>query len=286
MLRVGRSSCGFALNEESFQELSAAGIQEIEISLSYNKYADLNYPAVKALADQYGINLWSYHLPFGGLNAMDIASKDEDMRKRSVACWGELIKKGAEIGIQKFIAHPSSEPKAENEDERKRELDQSMRSLQTLAEIAGANGGVIAVENLPRTCLGRTSDEMLLLTSADSRLKICFDTNHLLAEDLYGFLDRIADKIVTLHISDYDFVNERHWLPGEGKVDWKRLYTKLLQSGYNGVWMYEVGSKCPKTIIRDRNLTSADFARNAYEIFNNENLTVMGTPKENLGMWE
>ena len=44
-------------------------------------------------------------------------------------------------------------------------------------------GQVIAVEDLPRTCLGRESSEMLELISVNDKLRVCFDTNHLLQKD-------------------------------------------------------------------------------------------------------
>lgn len=286
MLNIGMSSIAFELNEKSFCELSKAKISSIEISLSYDKTFDQDLKHVKALADKYKIGLWSYHLPFGTPDVLDIASQNEDMRKRSVNCWSELIRAGADIGIKKFIAHPSSEPKADSGDERKFEIERSMRSLAELASVAAEFNATVAVENLPRSCLGRCSDEILQLISADSRLGVCFDTNHLLIESNEQFIDRVKDRIVTVHVSDYDFVNERHWLPGEGKINWQVLYNKLIQAGYNGVWMYEIHSKCPKTIIRDRDLMPSDFFKNADEIFTNKKLTVISRQKEHLGMWE
>ena len=65
-----------------------------------------------------------------------------------------------------------------------------------------------------------------------------------------------------------------HWLPGEGDIPWSELYKALLDVGYTGAWMYEIGPKCPNTILRDRDLTCADFARNAKEIFEGKPLTV------------
>ena len=73
---------------------------------------------------------------------------------------------------------------------------------------------------------------------------------------------------------DYDYIDERHWLPGEGDIPWYDLYKTLLEVGYTGAWMYEISPKCPKTILRDRDLTCADFARNANEIFTGKPLTV------------
>ena len=77
----------------------------------------------------------------------------------------------------------------------------------------------------------------------------------------------MGDKIITTHISDYDFVDEKHWLPGEGKINWQELYKALLDIGYKGPWLYELGFKAPNTISRERDLTCEDFANNAKEIF-------------------
>ena len=53
-------------------------------------------------------------------------------------------------------------------------------------------------------------------------------------------MNAIGSSIVTLHVSDYDFIDERHMLPGEGKVDWKAVIEHLERLDYNGPWMYEV----------------------------------------------
>ena len=95
----------------------------------------------------------------------------------------------------------------------------------------------------------------------------------------------MANKIVTLHVSDYDFINERHWLPGEGKIDWIEFMKKFNTIGYKGVWMYEVSFKAPKSIIRDRDLTFTDFYENAMSLFAGKQPQAIGRPIDNLGMW-
>ena len=112
------------------------------------------------------------------------------------------------------------------------------------------------------TSLNQVAD----LISADDRLRVCFDTNHLLKEQNENFIRRVGDRIVTLHVSDYDRINERHWLPGEGVTDWNGILDALDDVGYNGVWLYEISLQCPNTISRPRDLTPADFARNASEV--------------------
>ena len=277
MLTVGMSSCAFPLTEESFAGLASAGIDCTEISLHYTKHPDIDYKGTERLAKAHGVSLWSYHLPFASPDVLDIASTDEGIRRHTVAYWSELVKKGAEIGIRHFVVHPSSEPKSEGE-AREAEMNAAMTSLAALAECAAREGGVIAVEDLPRSCLGRNTEELQHLLSADARLRVCFDTNHLLLDDNLNFVERLGDKIVTLHVSDYDFVDEKHWLPGEGRVDFHALYAALLRAGYTGPWMYELGLAAPKTILRPRTLTFADFRANADAIFAGNAPAVLGTP--------
>ncbi|MBQ1186948.1 MAG: sugar phosphate isomerase/epimerase [Clostridia bacterium] len=274
MLKVGMSSCAFPLTEESFKGLKEAGISDIEISLAYDKYEGLDIAAVKKLADQNGVNIWSYHLPFSGPWTCDIASHEASVRSKTVDYWSDLIRKAADVGIDKFVVHPSSEPKPEDS-ERETFINYSKENLDLLAEFAAKQGAVIAVEDLPRTCLGRTADEIADLISVNDKLRVCFDTNHLLIDDNLSFAEKLGSKIVTIHASDYFFVDECHWLPGEGEVDWHALYNKLVEKGYNGVWMYEVGMGSPKTLTRSRRLDFSDFYNNATEIMTGKPLTVV-----------
>ena len=113
-----------------------------------------------------------------------------------------------------------------------------------------------------------------------------------LVDDLTVEKEELTAQMVALQkdyetlSSDYDDINERHWLPGEGKVDWTALYNALREVGYNGVWMYELGQSCPKTILRDRDLTFPDFYENAMSVFVGEKPRVYSRPKPNLGWWE
>ena len=148
--------------------------------------------------------------------------------------------------------------------ERAEKLACSRESLNQLADFAAECGAVICVEDLPRSCLGNSSDEILELISVNDKLRVCLDTNHLLKEDNVDFIRRVGNKIETLHISDYDYVDENNW-----------TFETFALLNYQGVWMYEIGFKCPDSIKRSRDLKCADFARNAREIFNNESLTVI-----------
>ncbi|MBQ9116836.1 MAG: sugar phosphate isomerase/epimerase [Clostridia bacterium] len=281
-MKIGLSSCGKTLCAETFKNYSDAGIKHIEISEGKSGTAALPWESLQLWAEEYEVTLWSLHLPFSPFSEIDISSPE--LGDRTVNYYLELIKKGSSIGIHNFILHPSGEPIAENC--RAERMACAKKGLSRLAELIAPLGATVCVENLPRTCLGRDSSDMLELLSAHPDLRSCFDTNHLLSEDPVEYINRVGDRIVTLHVSDYDLLNERHWLPGEGVTDFHAIISALSRVGYEGPWLYELGFTAPSSIIRPRNLTYGDFVRNANELISGQAPTVIGTPVKGLTSWK
>ncbi|MBE6577963.1 MAG: sugar phosphate isomerase/epimerase [Ruminococcaceae bacterium] len=264
MYKVGLSSSAFSLDEATFKRLAESGIEATELSMPLDAHLSLNHKEVLELSQRYGVKLWSYHLPFFPFKKIDISSLDPELRKNAIELYSTLIAKAADIGIDKFVLHPSGEPIAD--EDREERIKYSMQNIDFLAELAHRHGARIAVEDLPRSCIGSTVDELARLVSVNDKLRVCFDTNHLLKDDPVDLVKTLGDRIITLHVSDYDFIDERHWLPGEGLNDWSGIYKSLCEVGYNGIWMYEVPLRS-KTITRSRDLAFTDFYNNAHAIF-------------------
>ncbi len=271
MYKIGLSTCGKVICEDLFRKYSDAGITAMEISTN----REIDYKMIKIWSKKFNVDLWSFHLPFAPFSEIDISNAK--IGKSTINYYEELIKRGSEIGIKRFIVHPSGEPISD--EERSERMKCSKENLAILAETAQRSNAVIAVEDLPRSCLGKNSNEIAELISLHKNLMVCFDTNHLLSENPVDFIHKIGNRIITTHVSDYDFIDERHWLPGEGELDWQAILNAFKEIEYNGVWLYEIGFSCPKTIIRKRDLTCEDFAKNALELFKNKNITVLLSDK-------
>ena len=268
-----------------FDALAKAGVACVEISLPGADYPAYPYAECARRARDAGIDIRSFHLPFYTDETVDPASLDSAILRRTAELHRHYLEVAAEMGARFAVVHACLEP-VEDADRAAR-LDISRESMAALAEVGAALGLVVCVENLPRSCLGNSADELLSIVSADPRLRVCFDVNHLLLETHAEFLDAVGPLIATLHISDYDFVNERHWLPGEGKIDWRALADGLDAIGYTDAFTYELGFKGnPKTVARSRDLTPEDFVRNAREIEERRPLTVIGEGGlPNLPLW-
>lgn len=225
---------------ETLLRLKRCDVDAIELSVPCPECDGIPWGELRKNADTAGIEIWSYHLPFS--QEIHIASPDEEHRRHMVDYLKSMIEKACAIGIRRFVIHPSTEPISD--EERPLLMAASKRSLAELAQFADERGAVLCVEDLPRTCLGHTADELLELVSSDSRLRVCFDVNHLCTA--YGtthreFVEKLGHLIVTTHMSDYDFIDEKHFFPGFGMINWKEVIELLEAADYSGPFLYEGG---------------------------------------------
>jgi sugar phosphate isomerase/epimerase len=235
-----------AMNDRSLCALSDAGIHDIELCFPRATYCipySRQAKELHALAKSHGVSVSSIHLPFCDGNP---ASRNEGLREAVITMQRTLMELAAENGTSIAILHPSAEPYGE--EERPHRIELAIDMVARLTDAANACGVTLALENLPRTCLCRSSDEMRAFLDAIPDLRVCFDTNHALIEDNLHYLRAVADRLVTLHVSDYDRIDEKHWLPTEGVNDWGQILRTLEEIGYTGRFLYETVEKTPSVI--------------------------------------
>ena len=279
------TSCVPCADAALFDSFARAGVACAEISMPGRDYAGFPYAECARWARDAGVAIRSFHLPFYTDETVDPASLDADVRRRTAELQAHYVKVAASMGATVAVVHPGLEPVADAE--RAERLARSKESMAALADVGAAEGVTVCVENLPRSCLGNRAAELAQIVAADPRLRVCFDTNHLMGEKHADFLALLGPLIATTHISDYDFTNERHWLPGEGSIDWRALADGLDAIGYADAFNYELDFRGnPKTVARDRDLTPEDIVRNAREIEARAPLTVHGAGGlPDLPMW-
>ena len=278
MRRVGYSLSGKdRLNDETAGTMSAGGVYVLELDMPAEDYPSANLHQTAEIAKRHGIEIASIHLPIAPQHMYDVTNKHATAGAMPFQI--ELIKRGCEIlGVKHIVIHAGGEPL--QEEERVERVERAGEKLPLLADVAEKYGADICIEVLPRTCLGRDSDEILAMLKYDDRLRVCLDTNHIFRESEVDFIRKVGKKIATTHISDRDDINERHWLPGEGVVDWVGVI------GDADDWISECGLDPMPTIIRERALPFAELYKNAQEVFARRTPTRYSKPKPEIGMWE
>ena len=247
-LPLGVSGSLFRIPErESYAECRRAGVRCVELCFD-DRWKVLSteelrreFAAQRDMAKAEDVRLWSLHLPFGfdeDPSALDAADREAILKRhigRMEAAWG--------LGIQKVVLHGSYEPI--DPGERGARVENLRDSLRRMADAAASLGMQIALEDLPRTCMGNTIGEMAAILKGLDKIGICCDTNHLLFDTTEDFIRAFGNRIVTLHISDYDRVNERHWFPGRGVNDWNAILAALEAAGYEGPALFELAVRDP-----------------------------------------
>ena len=230
---------GFSL--ESMKENKAGGLDYIEVTMNnvINKDPEGAPERARLLMNdiqEAGLSVWSVHMPYS--RTLDISVLDDAKRAENVQYMKDMMRVAGVFRPRFIVLHPSSEPIAP--DEREQRLANSHASIGELAPVAKEIGAVLCVENLPRTCLGQNGEEMMRLIEGYDEVGLCFDTNHLLYQSHEDYLKAVAKgKIKTVHLSDYDFADERHLIPGKGLIDNKALWAGIKGNGYDGIMMFE-----------------------------------------------
>lgn len=235
---IGRSSYA---NVEAMMLDKSKGLDYVEVTMNNVIAKDLEGAPERAKhlmndLQKAGLKVWSVHMPFS--RTLDISVIDDTRRTENIQYIKNAMRMAAVFQPQYIVLHPSSEPILP--DEREQRLSNSHAAIGELAVVAKEICATLCIENLPRTCLGQNGEEMMRLIEGYDEVGICFDTNHLLYQSHADFLKTVEKgKIKTVHLSDYDFSDERHLVPGNGLIDNKSLWDGIKDSGYEGIMMFE-----------------------------------------------
>jgi sugar phosphate isomerase/epimerase len=252
--QLGTSSALFGPDtiEGKLHECHAAGLKYVEIGVknSDGKLREYVQDLVRE-AKEENISIWSIHLPFG--NNYDISEADTEKRVNILKGLAELIDLAAPLKPSVAVIHGSYEPiKTEN---REANILACIESLEFLVDKCSSYGIKLAIECLPRTCIGNCSNEVLRILREVPGLSVCFDTNHLTIESPMEFVKKVGKHIISTHVSDYDGIDERHWLPGKGCIDWHCILSSLETAGYDGPIMFEVVNKADRERVTPKILS-------------------------------
>lgn len=201
--------------------------------------SDLAMEGLGRLAEAHRIS--SMHAPFRDLSALNEAD-----RKKNIEAHMEAARLLSRLGGKILVIHGSGHFNDESELALRSRL--SAESIAKLAEECADIGVRVAIELLSPPQVGHSAALLLyLLAVADHpNVGVCIDVNHIFPpSSIVPTIRLLGPNVWTLHISDYDGVAERHWLPNQGVIDWPALINVLGEINYNGAFVYEVCFEAP-----------------------------------------
>ena len=185
------------------------------------------------------INFTSLHLPFYWGEERPTQTLDFE-RGICAQRLAHCIEFFAPLGMKQMTMHAGSVAGNQTRERGIECVRDVVKFLVPYAEKVGAN---INVEVCPRGSIGGVPEEMLaIMDGMPDCVGICFDVNH--ANQRYAevpeWIGKLGKRINTFHISDCDEIDECHWVPGVGVLDWKGIMQAINALDHDCLLIYEV----------------------------------------------
>ncbi|MEG1742689.1 MAG: sugar phosphate isomerase/epimerase [Clostridia bacterium] len=162
-----------------------------------------------------GLDIETVHSDFSEINSMWLTGKKGDEKRDFLI---QTVNTAAALKIHTVIVHLSSgntPPEFCNI---------GVQRYSEVLECAEQKNVNIAFENLRLTSY---LDKILKKVNSQNA-KFCFDAGH---ENIYnggqGVLESHADKLVAFHFHDNFAKVDDHILPGDGSIDWKKMFLRI-----------------------------------------------------------
>lgn len=179
------------------------------------------------MAEAADLTVDSIHLPYLEIN--DIWQEDN---RKSTESYQNYLMEIASSGGKLCVLH------LQNEWYEPETLEPGYRFIEGMVTLAEQLNLKIALENTHHTHL--VSEALRLFPS--KKLGICYDSSHdFFSTETHGaLLKKHSERLFCLHLSDTDGLEDRHWTPGPGIVDFSMLNEEFRLAGYQGIRTLEV----------------------------------------------
>lgn len=170
-----------------------------------------------------GLVLENLHVPYN--NSSELWSEYESVRSEFINRHIQWLNDCATHRIPMMVMHLTEgvNPPAPNGD--------GVKSFSELVKVAEELWVMIAIENT------RRSDNVPYLLSEiqSDYLGFCYDSSHHFLSDKQDFrlLENFGERLVATHLSDNDGLEDQHWLPGHGIINWAKV-AQHFPAGYRG----------------------------------------------------
>jgi sugar phosphate isomerase/epimerase len=187
---------------------------------------------LKEAAKSYSLE-YSLHAPFADIN---IASPSKSMLDASMKRLKQSMAYANALDAKLWVFHPGAKtgigqfyPGAD--------WEQNSQSIKELCETSEELGLNIALENLPAKYyffMSKAEDFVKFYRETNLPVGVVMDLGHANLEgQIEPFFNMLADKIIHIHASDNDGVEDQHFGIGQGKIDWNWFAQTIKKLGYD-----------------------------------------------------
>lgn len=243
--------------EEALSKIAAAGFKYVEITANgthLDPRASPDTLAVRSLMRELGLQAYSLHTPYAKLK---IGHPDIDLTESHPEVIAASLEIGAQVGAKIAIVHVTAAPRGLRDDMYERSRETSIAFINKLRLRARELGITLALENLGlRPYLRRRFGSCLRELSEafpDPDIGFCLDVGHALRNglDIRSQIEAAGSRLICLHIHSNDGVDDCHWLPTRGLLDWPDTRAELHRSVYAGRYVLEIrGGAEPDALLR------------------------------------
>ncbi|AEE92051.1 Xylose isomerase domain-containing protein TIM barrel [Tepidanaerobacter acetatoxydans Re1] len=192
-------------------------------------YPNISKDEMPKMVKESGLILENIHAPF--TNSSDLWSENLPVRKKILREHMIWLEDCAKYDIPIMVMHIM-----ENEIPKLNKY--GIESISYLTKKAEEYKIKIALEN---TKLNGGIPFVLSEIQSDY-LGLCYDSSHARLNGEEALLEDFGHRLIALHISDNDGQKDRHWLPGNGIIDWNKFLESFPKDSYSGNLTLEV---CP-----------------------------------------
>lgn len=225
---------------QQLKEIKRLGFQSVEVSmgqvggykLTMEMATQVAPEALQAVLDE-GLIVNSVHMPFHRF--VYISSCDEGVRAWASDEYRKLMEACNPFKPRNFVFHSKV-----GRDEDGLVEARKPALVKTFREIVACTDSNVCIENMNATSYPNTIDRMLEVLQQVENGKCCIDINHSLYNKPEDMIVALAPWLRTIHVSDNDGTNEKHWMPKTGAIDWMKILGALEKIGYQGAFTYEV----------------------------------------------
>jgi len=231
--------------EKGFKKMREHGYQSLDFQTFMNTENELYQMDeadwkkyllfVRQNADDNNIEISQTHGPWRcPIHDYTDEERSERFEKMSRAIVGTRL-----LGCKSFVIH-NIMPFGNDDTDYEKAIEMNREYFTRLLRVAIDNDVVICLENMPfgRQALAKPQDMLNFVKSFNSpNMRMCLDTGHAacLGISPAKAVRQIGKEYLrVMHVHDTEPLRDRHWLPGDGVIDWVDFANALKEINFEG----------------------------------------------------